>query len=400
MATSPSAKGEGKLSRTVVGLGWVSLLTDASSELIFPLLPMFLTDVLHTQATFVGLLEGMAEATSSGVKYLSGRWADRRARAKPLVLWGYGLSTFMRPLIALAMAPWQVLAVRMVDRVGKGLRSSPRDAMIAEATNSELRGKAYGFHQAMDNAGSVIGTLLGAGLLALSLDLRTVFWLAGIPGLFALATLIFVPEQQRAPREGPKAATITPANLPPALWRYLAVFFVFCAANSSDAFLILKVREVGASRALAPILWMVLNGVKASFGTWGGALSDKLGRLRVLAFGWLLYGVMYAVIGQMKSVVAVFGAVAVYGLYGAFAEGADRAFVADLAPGASRGRAFGIFNAVNGLGLLAAGLVFGRIWDRFGSTAAFTVAGAQAVLAAGLLVVVRPPRVERAGAAG
>ena len=137
MATSPSAEPKGKLSRTVVGLGWVSLLTDASSELIFPLLPMFLTDVLHAQATFVGLLEGMAEATSSVVKYLSGRWADRQARAKPLVLWGYGLSTFMRPLIALTMTPWQVLAVRMVDRVGKGIRSSPRDAMIAEASIAE-----------------------------------------------------------------------------------------------------------------------------------------------------------------------------------------------------------------------------------------------------------------------
>ena len=252
----------------------------------------------------------------------------------------------------------------------------------------------------MDNAGSVIGTLLGAGLLALSLDLRTVFWLAGIPGVLALGTLVFVPEVQRAPRDGPKSVATGPANLSPALWRYLAVFFVFCAANSSDAFLILKVREVGASRALAPLLWMVLNGVKAGFGTWGGALSDKLGRLRVLSAGWLLYGVMYAVIGHMKSVLAVFIAVAVYGLYGALAEGADRALVADLAPKAARGRAFGIFNAVNGLGLLAAGLIFGHIWDSHGSTMAFSIAGAQAVFAAGLLAVVRPPRVEPANAAG
>lgn len=393
MATSPSAEPRPKLSRTVLGLGWVSLLTDASSELIFPLLPMFLVEVLHAPATFVGVLEGLADAVASGVKYLSGRLADRRSRAKPLVLWGYGLSTLMRPLVAIAAAPWQVLAVRIVDRVGKGIRSSPRDAMIAEATDASDRGRAYGFHQAMDNAGSVVGTLLGSGLLALSLHLRTVFLLASIPGFLALATLFAVPEEQRTPRPV-KHGEAHPADvpLPGSLWRFLFVLFVFSAANSSDAFLILRARQVGASAAVAPLIWLVLNGVKASLGTYGGALSDRLGRMRILALGWLVYGVMYTVIGRVTTLPQLVLAVAAYGVYGALTEGADRALIADLAPQAARGRAFGLFNAVSGLGLLTAGLVFGRLWDTHGSAVAFTVGGVQALVAALLLLVVRPPR--------
>jgi MFS family permease len=235
-----------------------------------------------------------------------------------------------------------------------------------------------------------VGTLLGAGLLALSLNLRTVFLLASIPGFFALATLFVVPEERRAPKPVKSLGTSSDVPMPSALWRYLAVLFVFSAANSSDAFLILKAREVGAAPAVAPLIWLVLNGVKALFGTYGGALSDKLGRLRVLALGWVIYGVMYAAIGRVSSLPLLAVTVAVYGLYGALTEGADRALVADLAPQGARGRAFGLFNAVNGLGLLTAGLIFGRLWDTHGSALAFSVAGAQALVAAALLVMVRP----------
>lgn len=387
-SAEPGAKRR-RLSPTVIGLGWVSLLTDASSELIFPLLPMFLTEVLGAPATFLGVLEGLAEATSSGVKYLSGRLADRRARSKPIVLWGYGLSTVVRPLVALALAPWHVLLVRVVDRVGKGIRSSPRDAMIAGSTGDDDRGRAFGFHQAMDHAGSAVGTLLGAGLLALAFDLRRVFLIASIPGFLALATLFVVPEVKAAPLPERAESEVVEARLPRALWRYLGVLFVFTAANASDAFLILKAREVGASKALAPLLWLVLHVVKASLGTLGGALSDRLGRARVLVAGWVVYGICYGLLGQVRSVGAVFVVTAVYGLYGALTDGAEKAMVADLAPTLARGRAFGVYNALNGIGLLVAGLVFGLLWDHVGSRAAFTVAGVQALVAAVLLAVVK-----------
>jgi MFS family permease len=378
-----------RLSRTVIGLGWVSLLTDASSELIFPLLPMFLTEVLGAPATFLGVLEGLAEGTASGVKYFSGRLADRRAQSKPIVLWGYGLSTLVRPLVAFALAPWHVLAVRIVDRVGKGIRSSPRDAMIAQSTDDADRGRAFGFHQAMDHAGSAVGTLLGAGLLALAFDLRKVFLIASIPGFLALATLFAVPEVKAVPLPQDSQPEVVAARLPAALWRYLAVLFVFTAANASDAFLILKAREVGASKVLAPLLWLVLHLVKASLGTLGGSLSDRLGRARVLVAGWVVYGVCYALLGQLHSVVTVFAVTAVYGLYGALTDGAEKAMVADLAPRSSRGRAFGVYNALNGVGLLVAGLVFGLLWDHAGSRVAFTVAGVQALVAALLLGLVK-----------
>jgi MFS family permease len=397
--------GRPKLSGTVIGLGWVSLLTDASSELILPLLPVFLTEVLGAPAAFLGLLEGLADGTASLIKYFSGRAADRAVRLKPLVVGGYMLSTLMRPLVALATAPWHVLAVRIADRIGKGIRSSPRDAMIAHAADPTDRGRSYGFHQAMDHAGSAVGTLLGAGLLALQLDLRTVFWIASVPGLLAVAVLALVPEPERPavakPMPGP---TPTPAQLPSALWRYLGVQFFFTAANSSDAFLILKAREVGASRAVAPLLWLVLHLVKAGLGTAGGALSDHFSRVKLLVAGWTCYGLAYALMGQQHTVLGVFAVAAFYGTYSGLAEGAEKAQVADLAPTGARGRAFGIYNMVNGLGVLAAGLIFGALWDHFGSTVAFRVAGAQALLAALLLMVARvsadSPRLSPGGQQG
>jgi MFS family permease len=283
--------------------------------------------------------------------------------------------------------------VRLTDRVGKGIRSSPRDAMIARAADPADRGRSFGFHQAMDHAGSAVGTLLGAALLALKLDLRTVFALAGLPGLISLVVLALVPE----PVAPTKPASVVhvhapPVALPPALYRYLAVLFVFTAANSSDAFLILKVREVGASAALAPLLWLVLHVVKAALGTLGGALSDRVSRIKMLGAGWVCYGICYALMGQARSVLQVFCIAAAYGLYSGLAEGAEKAQVADLAPREAQGRAFGLYNMVNGAGLLVAGLLFGQLWDRWGSPVAFSAAGAMALVAAALLPLVRPPR--------
>jgi MFS family permease len=390
-----------RLSRTVIGLGWVSLLTDASSDIIFPLLPVFLTEVLGAPATFLGVIEGLADGTSSLVKYFSGGLADRLKRSKPLVLTGYTISSLVKPLVALAGAPWHVLAVRIADRMGKGIRSSPRDAMLAAAADPSDRGRSFGFHQAMDHAGTALGTLLGAGLLWLALDLRTVFALAAIPGLLSVLVLALVPEPSDSATgaSSSKEPTSTPANesvsMPSALWRYLAVLFVFTLANSSDAFLILKVREVSGSGAkstvLAPLLWLVLHTMKALLGTFGGALSDKLSRLKMLAAGWACYGVSYAAMGEVKTVPGVFLVASCYALYSALAEGAERAQVADLAPSGARGRAFGWYNLVNGIGLLGAGVLFGQLWDHSGSRTAFRTAGALALIAALLLLLVRPP---------
>jgi MFS family permease len=382
---SPDAEA-GKLTRTVVALGWVALLTDLSSELIFPLLPIFLTEVLGAPATFVGLLEGAADATASGVKYLSGRVADRASRLKPLVLLGYGISTFLRPLIALATHPWHVLAVRLTDRVGKGIRSPPRDVMVTRAAGRAARGKSFGFHQAMDDGGAALGTVLGSFLLYPHINLRQVFVIASLPGFAALAVLAATREPMRVSTpEKSKAAGSGP--LPSVLYRYLAILFVFTAANSSDAFLILKVRQAGASQVVAPLLWLALNGVKSLLGTLGGGLSDRLGRVALLASGWVIYAVSYAAFSVTHSVLAIFGVTAFYGLYGALAQGAERALVADLCPRESHGAAFGAYYLVNGLGLLTAGLLFGQLWDRHGSADAFRSSAVLAGVATVTLVL-------------
>jgi MFS family permease len=277
----------------VRALGVVSLLTDASSEMIYPLLPAFLTATLGARASFVGLVEGLAEAAASLLKIVSGRIADRRARKKPLIFGGYALSSLARPLVALATAPGHVLAVRVVDRIGKGVRGAPRDALLAEVTPPADRGRAYGFHRAMDNAGAVVGPLLASAVLLVHADLRLVFALAAIPAALSLAVLAFgVREEARgvAPRGDLPASSAIGGGTR----RYLAVLALFTLGNSSDAFLLLRAQQAGVGLAVLPLLWTGLHVVKAAAGTAGGTLSDRLGRRVTIAGGWVVYALAYA----------------------------------------------------------------------------------------------------------
>ena len=388
---------EARLPATVVGLGVVSLLTDASSEAIFPLLPAFLAGLGASNA-FIGLVEGAADLVANVLKYATGLLADRRARLKPLVLAGYGLSTAARPLVAFALAPWHVLAVRVLDRVGKGVRTSPRDALIAEATAPAIRARAFGFHRAMDHAGAALGTLLGAGVLwalgagarATTAQLRTVFLWAAIPGVLAVVALALTREP---PRAAPPAAPQAPASpLPPALRRALLPVVLFSLANATDAFILVKLARLGAAPVLAPLLWLALHVVKASTATAGGRLADRSGRRNALALGWTVYGVLWAAVGLVESVPLLFVLSAAYGTSHGLVEGAERALVADLG-GRGKGKAFGVYNALAGLGALAASTAFGAAWDRFGDALAFAASGALALVAAGaLLALVPAPR--------
>ena len=385
---------EARLPATVVGLGVVSLLTDASSEAIFPLLPAFLAGLGASNA-FIGLVEGAADLVANVLKYVTGLLADRRARLKPLVLAGYGLSTAARPLVAFALAPWHVLAVRMLDRVGKGVRTSPRDALIAEAAGPAIRARAFGFHRAMDHAGAALGTLLGAGVLwalgagarATTAQLRTVFLWAAIPGVLALVALALTREP---PRAAPPAAPQAPASpLPPALRRALLPVVLFSLANATDAFILVKLARLGAAPVLAPFLWLALHVVKASTATAGGRLADRSGRRNALALGWTVYGVLWAAVGLVESVPLLFVLSAAYGTSHGLVEGAERALVADLG-GRGKGKAFGVYNALAGLGALGASTAFGAAWDRFGDALAFAASGALALVAAGALLVLVP----------
>jgi len=375
------------LPRSVKTLGLVSLLTDASSEMIYPLLPAFLTGTLNAGPAFLGVVEGLAEALAAFVKIGAGALSDRMPRRKPAVVAGYGLSSLVRPLVALATAPLHVLAVRLLDRLGKGVRSAPRDALLAEVTPADQRGRAYGFHRAMDNAGAVVGPLLASAALLFTRDLRVVFGLAAIPAVVAMGTLVFVVrEEARPPAEPPAPAASEggggsgPMRQPFRL--YLLVLAVFTLGNSSDAFLLLRAQEAGVDLTFIPLLWSFHHLVKAAAGTAGGALSDRVGRRRAILAGWAVYALAYAGFAMARSPLQVSVLFAVYGLFHALTEGPERALVADLAGPAERGRAFGLYHAVTGAMLLPASLVTGLLWQAQGAAAALGLGALLAGLAA------------------
>ena len=394
------------LHRTVRSLGLVSLLTDASSEMIYPLLPAFLTGTLRAGPAFLGVVEGLAEAVAAALKIVSGRLSDRLPRRKPLVVAGYSLSSLVRPLVALAAAPAHVLAVRLLDRVGKGVRSAPRDALLAEVVPREQRGRAFGFQRAMDHAGAMVGPLLASAALVVTSDLRAVFALAAIPAALAVATLVLGVREGPRPTVASAGRARVPASggsdpLEPGLRRYLGVLALFTLGNSSDAFLLLRAQEAGVSLAAIPALWALHHAVKSAASTWGGALSDRVGRRRVILAGWAVYALAYAGFALAASPPAIIVLLAFYGLFHALTEGAERALVADLAGEVTRGRAFGLFHAVTGATLLPASLLTGLLWQQFGASAALGAGGALAALAAlGLLLLVPEPPPRGSGTLG
>ena len=383
-----------KLGRNIYALAAVSFFTDVSSEMIYPLLPVFLTAVLGASAGFIGVVEGAAESTAALLKLASGWWSDRARRRKPLVVAGYVLASAMRPLIAIAQSAIQVLAIRVSDRIGKGLRNSPRDALIADSVDPSIRGRAFGFHRAADNAGGILGPLLAfAALTWWHDDLRTVFWLASIPGIIAVVVLV-IGVRDVARRDD---AMPTPADLrqpmPRPFWAVLVTIFLFTLGNSTDAFLLLRASQLGVPVALAPVLWAALHVVKTASGVPGGSLSDRIGRKPVLIAGWVVYAVVYVLFAAASTPWHAWALFGVYGIYFGLTEGSERALVADLVPAARRGAAYGWYYLTIGAGALPASVIFGLIWNRAGSGTAFVFGAALALVAAiGLAVVTPGPR--------
>jgi MFS family permease len=381
----------------VIVLGAVSFLTDVSSEMIYPLLPVFLGTVLGTSATMIGVIEGAAESVSAMLKLASGWWSDRVGRRKPLVVAGYLLASTVRPMIGLAQSAAQVLAVRVIDRVGKGIRTSPRDALIADSVDARVRGKAYGFHRAADHAGAVIGPLIAWVILQqLGVPMRTLFLLAAIPAALAVITVIL---GVREPRRSPPAAKATSkpvlsgvTRLGGRYWSVLVVIFLFTLGNSTDAFLLLRAADVGVPVAQLPLIWAMLHVVKSAASTPGGALSDRIGRRPLLVAGWLLFAAVYFAFGRVSEPWHVWALFAVYGVFFGLTEGTEKALVADLVPSQLRGTAFGGYNLAISLGALPASVIFGLWWDRVGARAAFDFGAALALAAAIGIVVVLPKR--------
>ncbi len=408
-------------------VSWTSFFTDTASEAVYPIMPLYLTRVLGGTAMAIGIIEGAAEALNSLFKILSGRMSDRWRSRKPFVIAGYSVSTAARPLVALASSWPQVLMVRLADRVGKGIRTAPRDALLAAWAEPSTRGYVFGLHRSMDHAGAVVGPLLASLFLwGFPEHYRTLFALTLIPGVIAVLMLLPVPETADRPpasvaqdfspaigsvRDSPVAQDFSPAidsvrNSPlaqdgsvrssgvaqdfsPAIGsqfhRYLGVVLLFSLGNSTDAFLLLRLGDIGVGAAWIPIAWAALHVVKAGVSPIGGHLSDRLSRRGVIVTGWLVYAAVYAGFAVATSKPALLTLFLAYGIYYGLTEGVEKAVVADLAPSEARGTAFGAYHAVIGIGALAASLLFGLIWKVAGAPAAFGVGAALALLSAALL---------------
>jgi MFS family permease len=388
--------------RPVWFLGWTSLFTDAATEMIYPLLPVYLSRVLGAGAFSLGVIEGVAEGVNSALRILSGWLSDRRGRRRPLVIAGYTLSGAARPLIAMTTTWPQVLIIRALDRTGKGIRGAPRDAMLARFADATSRGRIFGFHRAMDHTGAIVGPLVATAFLYfLPGEYRLLFAFTAIPGVLAVAMLFQVKEDASAPAPPhlrtfapPHHRTFAPSHLPKRLWAVLGAIIVFSLGNSADAFLLLRLSDALGAATFVPLLWSLLHVVKASLSTWGGTLSDTLGRKRVIVIGWGIYALVYIGFATATSAVAFIAWFLVYGVYFALAEGAEKALVADLTPALRHGTAFGLYNAALGVGTLTASMVFGFLYERFSPAAAFTTGAALAGIAAVLLLLIPTHAVE------
>ena len=375
------------LPRTVWLIGLISLVNDGASEMLYPLVPLYLSSVLMAGPRAMGIIEGVAEATASLLKLFSGVIVDRTRRAKPWIVFGYGLAGLGRPLIAFVSSwPW-LLAIRFADRVGKGLRSSPRDALLAASVDDGHRGLAFGVHRAMDNAGAVVGPLVAALLLASEVALRDIFLWSVIPAVGCLALTLMIHEPPTREPLDHSSFDWRLAGMPPVFKRYLVVVALFTLGNSSNMFLLLRARQLGVPEAQIPLLWAAVSAVAMIFSTPLSALSDRVGRVRLLAGGYVAYGFFYVGLGLIADDgVLLFALFAFYGLFMAATEGVEKALVADIAPAARRGSAFGWFNLTAGAFLLPASMVFGWLYETASPLAAFLLSGACAFLAAGLLL--------------
>jgi len=379
------------ISGNLLVAGLVSFFTDISTEMIVPVLPLFLSATLKTPIVTIGLIEGVAESTASVLRIFSGRISDRSGRRKPLAIGGYALSNLTKPLLALAGSWSHVLVIRFVDRVGKAIRTAPRDALITDSVPPAHRGFAFGFHRAMDTAGAALGPLVAfTTLTLLPENYRVVFWIATIPGVLAIVIgAWFLRDRPRS--ANPSAPpSLGMRGLGPRFAVFTGIATLFSLGNSSDAFLILRARNVGMAASAIPLAYFTFNVVYAALSTPAGALSDRIGRRKVLTVGYTIFAFVYlgfALLAGQRAPWAVLALFIVYGGYYALTEGVQRAFVADLVPEHLRATALGTFSMATGLALFPASLIAGVLWDHVGPAAPFFYGAALAGVSLLLLIV-------------
>jgi len=380
-------------------LGLVSMLMDISSEMIHALLPVYLVSVLGASALAVGFIEGIAESTAAITKVFSGALSDWLGRRKLLVAIGYGLAAFTKPIFPLASTLGWVVTARFVDRIGKGIRGAPRDALIADLAPADLRGASFGLRQSLDTTGAFLGPALAIALMWLAADnIRLVFWFAVLPAFAAFALVLFgvhdVPGDRAMRRVRAPLSRAELARLPPLYWGVVAIAAVFTLARFSEAFLVLRAQELGLGLALIPLVLVVMNVVYALSSYPVGVLADRFDRGTLLALGVLVLVLSDLALASVGGLAGLALGVALWGLHMGMTQGLLAALVADAAPVNLRGTAYGMFNLVSGLALLAASVVAGGLWDAFGSRTTF-LAGAGFAIVALLALIPVARRVRR-----
>lgn len=374
------------LNPNVFFVGITSFLTDTTSKMIYAVMPLFLLSLGATK-TELSLIEGIAESTASVLKALSGWWSDKIGRNKPFMIVGYGFTALLSPLFAFAAAPAQVLLIRFAERVGKGIRTAPRDSLIAGSSGEKKRGRGFGFHKAMDNSGAILGPLLAFGILALFPgDYRKIFLVAGIPSLIGLAALIlFVREAKKSRAEIPKKIRLS--DFPKKYYLFLCIAFLFTLGNSTDALLLVKAGDVGIQDTFIPIIYLIFNSVSVMFSVPAGMLSDRIGREKLIIFGYLLYALIYFGFGATESQEVLVLLFAFYGVYSAATDGTQKALVSDIIDKDKRGTALGLYNSIIGITLLPASIIAGLLYDNVGNGAPFFFGSAMAFTAASFMLL-------------
>ncbi|MCE5195376.1 MAG: MFS transporter [Nitrospiraceae bacterium] len=377
------------LERNVFFAGLVSFFMDFSSEMIYPLVPIFLSSVLGVNKSVIGLIEGIAESTASLLKVFSGWFSDKIGKRKILLIAGYGISTLSRPIVALSTLWSHVLAFRIVDRFGKGIRGAPRDAIIAESTLQKNLGRSFGFHRAMDTLGAVAGPAIAFIILLLfSGNYRLVFWLSMIPGIIAVLIIILFIKEKKAAHT---ASKIPKFSLKDFDWRYRAFILVttlFAIGNSSDVFLILRASNIGVKETHIPILYLTFNLVYALTSLPAGILSDRIGRKRVMLAGFILFGCVYWGFAAASEQKHIWGLFILYGVFMGMTEGVQRAYLGTIIPEKFIATGYGIYNTFVGLAVFPASVVAGYLWDKYGPQATFYYGSITAFSSALLFLII------------
>jgi len=388
MATENAVKKEKKFfgfSRNILSTGITSFLTDTSVKMVYSVMPMFLL-AIGASKTSLSLIEGVAESTAALVKTLSGFWSDKIGKNKPFMIIGYGISAVIMPLYSFVVSPMQVLYLRFIERFGKGIRTAPRDSLVAGSVTNGETGKSFGLQKAMDNSGAIVGPLAAFILLYfLPGNYRLIFLLAGIPSILGILVLIFGIKEAKKDKET-LFKKFRFSDFPRKYYLFLAIIFIFTLGNSTDALLMVKANEVGVKVAFIPLVYLVTSIVSVLLSIPVGSLSDRVGKEKILIIGYLIYAVVYYGFGVTGSVGTIIGLFALYGLYSAATDGIQKAFVSDIIDENKKGTGLGIYNALLGITLLPASLIAGMLYDRVNSHIPFYFGAATALLSALLML--------------